>query len=101
MRDDAVTPLLRHQVFARDKVCILRKMDPRHQCKDAWGFPHAAGDVSRLTLDHVHLDGGHMGQRAPSDLRHLVAMCAYSNIQGPSREEREFERQYLRRLYER
>jgi len=75
-------------------------MDHAHVCRDQWGGLHAANDLSKLTLDHVHdIPGGIRGKRAPSDEQHLVAMCGKGNIDGPSRYVRQAQREYLRGLY--
>src|SRR5262245_14194837 len=98
MRADGVTPELRDRVLRRDARCFASRLDFNHVCRDAWGVAHMPYDVQRLTLDHVHDEGGTIGKRAPSDEYHLVAMCAALNIAGPSRRVREAEREYLRRL---
>jgi hypothetical protein len=99
-RRDAVSPELHDAVLRRDGYCFMARISITHVCHDRWGTWHPADDLSKLTVDHVHLDGGHVGRRAPSDLQHLVAMCALANIAGPSRSVREAEREYLRRLYD-
>lgn len=63
MRRDPVTPALRLAVLERDAGCVAVRLgaDP-------------AGCAGRLTLEHVK-DQSRMARRAPSDLRHLVALC--------------------------
>lgn len=36
-----------------------------------------------------------MGRRAPSDRKHMVALCLDANVGVPSKAEREWMRQYL------
>jgi hypothetical protein len=52
VKREGVTTDLRRRVFERDGVCFMARIDPGHMCSGP------------LTLDHVHLDGGHMGKRA-------------------------------------
>jgi hypothetical protein len=96
-----VTPELHERVLRRDGLCFAYYvLGPEHQCADQWGEPHSAADLSRMTVDHVHLEaGGVRGKRAPSDEQHLVTMCAAENIRGPSRLLRQAEREYLTALY--
>jgi hypothetical protein len=79
-------------------MCFLHRpeVDPNgiHVCRDQWGNRHSAWNLSRLTLDHVKDELG-MGKRAPSDKRHLVAMCHAGNTKPPTAIEREAERKYL------
>jgi hypothetical protein len=98
---DRVTPALHEHVLRRDGACFVAVLlGPEHQCRDQWGQPHSPYDQARLTVDHVwDVPGGVRGRRAPSDERHLVAMCAAANISGPSRAVREAERLYLLGLY--
>lgn len=76
-------------------MCFLARLSTTHVCHDQWGRWHASTDLDKLTVDHVHDDGGMMGKRAPSDPQHLVAMCAIGNVGGPSRGVRQAERAYL------
>jgi hypothetical protein len=94
MTRDRVTPALRDAVFARDKRCILSRLSDTHVCRDRWGQPHMPTATHLLTLEHVKTDL-RIGLRAPSDMRHLVAMCAYSNVGVPSKDERVAIRAYL------
>lgn len=99
-RPDPVDDTLRRAVLVRDRVCFLVSLDELHVCYGKDDRPHPSTDLSKLEVDHVWLDGAHMGDRAPSDLHHLVAMCCKGNTRvGPSREVREAERAYLRSLY--
>jgi hypothetical protein len=87
-------------VLRRDRCCFMFRMNPEHICRDQWGSPHSAYDLSKLTLDHVHLhSGGTRGKKAPDDEQHLIAMCANANIGGPSRVIRQAQRDYIRELY--
>lgn len=92
---DPVTAAIRDEVLARDGMCFMFRMDPEHACRDRWGDPHSPYDKTYLTLDHVK-DAPRMGRRAPSDARHLVAMCWGANVGVPSKAVRELERVYLR-----
>ena len=98
-RKDPVTPELRDLILDRDGWCVLAKIDDTHQCRDTWGVPHHPADRSKLTLEHVK-DSLRMGLRAPSDARHLVALCAGANTGVPSKAEREAFRAYLARVNE-
>lgn len=97
----SVTPELHERVLRRDGRCIGAMVYPgEHVCRDQWGTQHMSDDLARMTVDHVHLvPGGIRGKRAPDDEAHLVTMCAYLNIYGPSRGLRDAERAYLRSLY--
>lgn len=80
MRPDAVTPELRDEVFAMDGWrCVAPRLDPdAGVCRNRWGDSVIATGrmpVTALTLDHVK-DAPMMGKRAPSDVRHLVTLCA-------------------------
>lgn len=99
--DYAVSPELHAKVRIRDGGCIAAKavregVIESHMCRDRWGISHPSHAIALLTVDHVHLDGSGVGKpRAKSDERHLVAMCAYMNINGVPAEVRRFEREYL------
>jgi hypothetical protein len=95
----SVSRELHAAVLIRDTGCFLHRLDSAHVCHDQWGQPHSAHDLSKLTVDHVHMGGGMMGKRAPDDERSLIAMCAGENIGGPSRVVRQAEREYLAHLY--
>lgn len=95
---DPVTPEVRRSVLERDVVCFLYRLDPDHVCRDQWGTPHAPDAYWRLQVDHVKAHA-RLGRRAPSDLAHLVAMCAAANIGVPSKAVREAERGYLAAFY--
>lgn len=100
MSRDVVTPELHEHVLNRDRICIAARVVEGHQCRDQWGNPHRPDDLARLQLDHVQDGYGRLGRRAPSDARHLVAICAGAHILsgGPSRELRAAERAYLARV---
>ncbi|MDE2105091.1 MAG: hypothetical protein KGL39_48075 [Patescibacteria group bacterium] len=86
-------------VVERDKGCFLAALDHEHVCRNKWGEQHAPTDLLQLTVDHVHeTPGGMKGKRAPSDTAHLVAMCWAGNVGCPSREVRQAEREYLRKV---
>jgi hypothetical protein len=90
-----VTPELHAAILGRDGACVLWKLDPTHVCHDAWGQEHDATAVWMLSLEHVK-DEPRMGVRAPSDPQHLVAMCYGSNLDVPSKAQRQAIREYLR-----
>lgn len=74
-------------VLERDGGCLAVKLgaDPR-DC------------AGRLTLDHVK-DQPRMGKRAPSDVRHLVAICRGHHIDtGWATSHRPELREYLRNV---
>ena len=96
-RRDPVTPETRAAVLERDGWCVLAKVDPDHQCRDVWGYPHHPADKARLTVEHVK-DQLRMGVRAPSDMAHLIALCGGANVGVPSKAEREAFRSYLARV---
>ena len=96
-RKDPVTPELREQILDRDGWCVLAKINPEHQCRDTWGVPHHPADRSKLTLEHVKTQL-RMGVRAPSDPRHLIALCGGANTGVPSKADREAFRAYLERV---
>lgn len=101
IRPDRVDESLRQAVFKRDGGCFLRLIyGGAHTCRDAYGHEHSSFDLSKMTVDHVHLDGAHMGDRAPSDIHHCVTMCAAENIAGPSRRIRNLERRYLDEVWD-
>ena len=92
-----VTPDLRRQVLQRDGQCVLAILEPGHLCRDTWGRHHASTALDLLSLEHVK-DQPRMGRRAPSDPAHLVAMCHWSNVNVPSKDQRTAIREYLRRV---
>ena len=96
---DRVTPELVAALRARDRGCVLARIDPEHGCRDAWGTPHASTDLDRLTVEHVKTEP-RMGKRAPSDLAHTLLLCAAANVGVPSKVERVAFREYLRRVNE-
>lgn len=85
-------------VLDRDKECVLAKRDPRHMCR-RMGSSHKSNVLRLLTVEHVK-DQPMMGKRAPSDRRHMVAMCLDANVAVPSKEVREWLRDYLKRVNE-
>ena len=95
---DPVPTVVRAEVYARDRVCFLYRLDSGHQCRNAYGNPHAPGDLAQMTVDHVK-DALMFGRRAPSDRRHLVTMCYAGNVAVPSKAIRQAEREYLDAMY--
>lgn len=98
MTRDTVTPTIHAAVLFRDRMCVLAKLDPAHVCRDQWGRVHSPADLAALTLEHVHERYGTMGKRAPSDLGHLVALCAAANLRPPTKTQRAMFRAYLREV---
>lgn len=96
-RRDPVSPELRAAILERDGWCVLAKIDPEHQCRDIWGYPHHPADKSKLTIEHLK-DSLRMGLRAPSDRAHLIALCGAANVGVPSKRDREAFRAYLARV---
>ena len=94
MTRDRVTPALYQAVMERDRSCILAQLDAAHVCRDRWGTPHPSDATHVLTIEHVKTDL-RAGRRAPSDLRHCVAMCYTGNVGVPSKSQRALIREYL------
>lgn len=84
---DRVTPAVRLEVLARDRYrCTLARLRPEVEralgreltpCRDRWGNVLGRwNDTPDLILELHHVkDEPKMGDRAPSDPRHLVAVC--------------------------
>jgi len=89
-----VTPDLREYVLSRDRRCFASRIELGHICRDRWGIIHRPDAIELLTLDHVK-DAARMGVRAPSDARHLLAMCWDANVNGWASAHRIEERSYL------
>ncbi len=89
-----VTGAVRWAIIHRDGGCTLARLFFDHQCRDQWGETHSPYDQRKLTIEHIK-DELMMGRRAPSDVRHLVALCAGANFGVPSKEERAAMRDYL------
>lgn len=85
---DPVTPELRTAVLERDDyVCVAFRLG---------GYGFCSGG---LTLDHVQDGYGRMGKRAPSDMAHLVTLCARHHIDsGWATANRPLLREYLARV---
>ena len=96
-RYNRVTPELRESILQRDGRCFLAD-DEGHVCRDLWGQEHAPDDLSKLTLEHVK-DELTAGRRAPSDERHMLALCATANFRVPSKAVRARMRAYLQRQH--
>ena len=84
-RKDPVTPEIRARVMTRDirawldRYPLFRNVRGGarsiHGCVAVFLAPNTSGPCSgKLTLDHIK-DEPMMGQRAPSDLDHLVTLC--------------------------
>ncbi len=89
---DPVTPELRAAVLSRDNYqCVAGRME----FTKAWLSPEVdrallfTGNAyiplpdcsGPLTLDHVR-DQPMMGKRAPSDMQHLVTLCAFHHLES-------------------
>lgn len=99
MSRDHVSAKLHDDVLRRDRQCVKALYEPSHVCRDRFGKSHAPTVLDLLTIEHVHEGYGQMGRRAPSDLRHCLALCWAANVaQPPSHAFREFERAYLARV---
>lgn len=83
-RKDPVTADVRLAVLERDRGCVAVTLgeDPL-DCRGP------------LTLDHVR-DQPMMGKRAPSDERHLAAICEHHHLYGWATAHRPELREYLR-----
>ena len=88
--------LERQYVLERDRFCVLFIRDPEHVCHRV-GSQHRSSNKRLLTVEHVK-DHSMMGKRAPSDRKHMVAMCLDANVAVPSKAVREWIRDYLRRV---
>jgi len=97
-KPNPVTGAVRWAVVHRDRMCVLAMLVTGHVCRDQWGERHASYDQRKLTIEHVK-DELMMGRRAPSDVGHLVALCAGANIDVPSKSDREAMRHYLAGFY--
>lgn len=73
MRRDPVTPELRDAVLRRDGGCVAPRV-----CGCAGEEDPCSG---RLTLDHVK-DQPMMGKRAPSDMAHVLTLCAHHHLES-------------------
>lgn len=94
MTRDRVTPELRELVLRRDGRCFMARLSPSHVCYDAFGRAHASDRLDLLTLEHVK-DQPRLGKRAPSDERHVLALCYRANVGVPSKATRQAMRAYL------
>jgi hypothetical protein len=97
-RKPKCTPTLREEVFVRDKACVGYLMDHRHICRNLAGS-HSPYALEKMTLEHVK-DELQAGLRAPSDRKHCVTACVGLNLQPPTKEQREWMREYLARVEE-
>lgn len=79
-RKDPVTPAIREAVLRRDGRCVAAILDPGHACRTQWGVVLDSHDLGAMTLDHIQSGYGRMGLRAPSDLAHLVTLCAGAHL---------------------
>ena len=90
-RKDPVTPELRAAVLERDGGCVAPRLDPLMELWTDWCD-------GPLTLDHVKSQP-RMGVRAPSDMAHLVTLCAFHHLDsGWATAHRPELREYLARV---
>lgn len=108
---DLVSPAVADAVLRRDGGCVAHLLDPKHTCRDRWGYPHSPSISRLLTLDHVkdvllvgepivkRPVGRKHRYRAPSDIGHLVALCWGAHINtGWATSHRPELREYLRHV---
>lgn len=79
---DPVTPATYNHVLLRDGRCVAPRLGATDPCS------------GRTTLDHVR-DQPMMGKRAPSDERHLAAICWHHHLDGWATSHRPELRAYL------
>jgi hypothetical protein len=89
-----VTTSERDYVLNRDGGCVMARFDLTHECRTRFGLAHEPSTLDLLTVEHVK-DALRMGRRAPSDRRHMVALCGLANDRVPSKEARAILRLYL------
>jgi hypothetical protein len=79
-------------VLSRDKGCVAAQIDPAHECRDRFGWPHAWDDLAKMTMEHVK-QAPRMGVRAyverdgrrVADVSVLIALCHAGNLNwGPT-----------------
>lgn len=94
--EDKVTDAVANYVAARDRVCVLSKLDPDHLCYDRFGNRIAPDGI--YELDHV--DNGGTGNRGPSTAHNLVRLCPYGHMRKThfARLYRPILRDYLERV---
>jgi hypothetical protein len=80
-----IPPATREAVLRRDGYrCLAPQLDGRAGwCRDAWGFPitrwrgHDMGPAY-VQMSHTKDEGELvMGQKAPTDPRHLISLCPF------------------------
>ena len=76
----------------RDRVCVLSFLEEGHECRTAYGTPHAPNEW--LTYEHVKPALG-MGVKKFDDPRWGVALCGYANNRPPTKAQRALFREYL------
>jgi hypothetical protein len=88
--------VLHDYILRRDKECVAAKLGFVHECRSTFGVPHAPFALPLLTVEEIKDDDKHaMGQKAPRDAKHGVALCGLMNTRPPSREMRQAFRAYL------
>jgi hypothetical protein len=71
-------------VMLRDGRCVAAQIDVDHRCE------------GKETLDHVPgKNENALGQRAPSDRRHLLRLCWGANVNGWASANRDRERAWI------
>ena len=106
-RKDPVTPELRAAVLERDGGCVAPRLVPAGELAASYGWVivetskrtyYLDACSGQLTLDHVK-DQPRMGVRAPSDMAHLVTLCAFHHLDsGWATSHRPELREYLARV---
>lgn len=89
-REDRVTDELMNLLWRRDGGCVLAQKEPGHRCRDRFGNWVRFNDRTPgiITPEHFYPDYAVKGDRAPSDLSHTVLLCAFTNINAPSKDQR-------------
>jgi hypothetical protein len=84
-------------VLRRDNGCVAVYLGAPDGCRTRGGYPMPASTQWwRLELDHVRDHAAMGGKRAPSDERHLVALCTHHHQGGWATRNRPLLRDYLR-----
>ena len=91
--EDKVTAAQVRHTLERDRACVLWLMDSGHNCRDRFGNRHAPDALNRMTIEHVK-EHSAMGIRG----KLLVTMCGAGNVGVPSKVQRDWIREYLRRV---
>lgn len=91
--------VLADYILRRDKECVAYKLGFKHECRTTYGVPHAPYALPLLTIEEIKDNDKHaMGQKAPRDKYHAVALCGLLNTRPPSHEMRQAFREYIARI---